>query len=374
MRQTHTLKLALLALSLPLAFAQARADIAIHEDKISLYGYVAGSVRQVWQQGRHGEPNSTDITGALDAASLGLAFDYKPVSARLGVYVPNTDTGGNANDDPCLLDANVTYGMRKGAKITFGRFQSWVGYEAFHIPAQNFITAGTDGRLSIIPTYHEGVKYEGAKGKYSYGLAILDSVYPTEDNPYGGDSDIGKGYGLEARAGYKGRNLSGALTFGYERDRENDNTDTWVADIYAEYFFPRTKTTIGAEACVKTIEPLVFDAAGNALINNRTNTWFGLVTVRQKVGAKNTLSFRFSAGQKKVDVYKDQQYYDNGNPVHKGGTIVLFNKLSMAFNHAVTKNVDFRGEFGYTNYNNTLKGTGEIGKEVFLGIQLVLKL
>ncbi|MDR1009660.1 MAG: hypothetical protein LBM04_00755 [Opitutaceae bacterium] len=372
MRQTHTLKLALLALFAPLAFVQARADIAIHEDKISLYGYVAGSVRQVWQQGRHGEPNSSDITGALDAANLGLAFDYKPVSAKFSIYVP--DAGGNASDDPCLLDANVTYEMRKGAKITFGRFQSWVGYEAFHIPAQNFITAGADGRLSIIPTYHEGVKYEATKGKYSYGIAILDSVYPTEDDPYGGDGDIGNGYGLEARAGYKGRNLSGALTIGRERNRENDNTDTWVADIYAEYFIPRTKTTIGAEACVKTIEPLVFDNAGNALINNRTNTWFGLVTVRQKVGAKNTLSFRFSAGHKKVGIYKNQQYYDDGSPVCKGGTVVLFNKLSMAFNHAIARNVDFRGEFGYTNYNNTLKGAGEIDKETFLGIQLVLKL
>lgn len=372
MKQLNINKITLPALLTILWIPCIRADVPIHEDKISLYGYVAGSISYTWQNYIHGESNENEGSAALDAAKLGLAFAYSPVSARLSVYVPDTEM--DTKENIYLLEANATYAFRSENKLTFGRFQSWVGYEAFDQPARHFITAATTGRLDIIPTFHDGVKYEATTGKYSYGLAIIDSVYPSPGTPYRGDGDIGKGYAVEGRVGYKGRNLSSALIISYQRDRAGDDTDTWVGDAHAEYFFPRTQTTIGGEICYKTTEPMAVDRQGWALKNNRTDTYFGLVTVRQKMGEKSTLNFRISTGHQKVRINTGQTVYTDGSPVSHGGTIVLFTKFSMGFSHSVNKHLDFRGEASYTDYTNTLQGAGQIAKETFIGIQILLKL
>lgn len=355
-----------------LAASCIRADVSIYQNEISMHGYAASSASYAWQGGIHGEPNTNKDTVALDAAKLGLAFDYSPVTARLSVYAPSSDADNMKN--LYLLEANATYKMPNESTITFGRFQSWIGYEAFDIPDQHFITAGTTERLAIIPTFHEGLRYESRSGQYTYGLAFLDSIYPAQGEFYAGNGNLSNGYAIEGRIAFKGRNLMWALSGGYQNDKENGSTDTWVADAYAEYFFPRTGTTLGGEVCVKTEEPMGFDAQGKALLNNRTTSCFGLATIRQKMSAKDTLSFRFSMGHQKVAIRKGQAAYDDGSPVHHGGTKVLFAKFSMGFTHSISANLDFRGEASYTDYTNTRQGDGQIANESFLGVQLVLKL
>lgn len=379
-RKTTTMKQSLLmkfsgpALGIVLAATIVRADIPIHENKISLYGYAAGSARQTWQGNIHPSSNDSDSTLALDAAKLGLAFDYDPVKARLSAFVPSTE--GNTSEDIYLLEANVSYRTQNDMEFTFGRFQSWIGYEAFDIPNQNFITAATTSRLSIIPTFHEGVKFEMASGKYTYGAAILDSIYGgTADDPYCGDGDLGNGYGVEAFAGWKGEKLMGRAALAYQSDKTNNHTDTWVFDAYGEYALPFWGTILGGEVCVRTDEPLASStASGQKPMNNRTNTLFGLIMIKQPMSANNTLYLRLSAGHEKTKIYNNQSTYDDGTPVYDGGTKTLFTKFSMAFNHSLGKHVDFRGEASYTDYTNTHQASGQIAKETFLGIQIVLKL
>ena len=363
---------ALLAGLLLPAIPATRADVPVYENKISLYGYAAGSASYDWQARAQGEPDTSKSTFALDAAKLGLAFDFSPLTARISAYVPSTEMDGGKS--VYLLEANATYAMRRGAEVTFGRFQSWIGYEAFDIPARNFLTPATTERLSIIPSFHEGIKCENTSGSYTYGLALLDSIYPAPGESYSGNSNISDGFAFEARVSRKGDNFSWTVNAGFQKNNLGGNTDTWVADGHAEYLFPGTQTTLGAEACVKTEEPFYLNAQGYTLTNNRTNTYFGLVTLRRKMSDNDTLSLRLSAGHEKVAVYKGQAVYADGTSVYHGGTKVLFTKFSAGFSHTFNKHLDIRGEFSFTNYTNTRQGAGQIAHETYAGVQAVLKL
>jgi hypothetical protein len=371
MKTLPSFNLSLMALIVAASALHVRANVPVYENKISLYGYVAGSVTQIWQGCLHGEPNVTDVKAAMDAAKIGLAFDYAPVSAKLSVYFP--DTEAQINDSAHLLEANISYRMFNDSVITAGRFQSWIGYEAFDIPNRNFITPATTERLGIIPMFHEGVKYENRIGKYRYGLALLDAIYGTVENPYRGDGSLGDGYGVEGFGTYKGERLSYTVAVAYQNDRKNSSTDSWIFDLYGEYEIRRTKTTLGGEFCFGTSEPLVYAPSGMAMINNRTNTYHGQVMIKQRISDRDTVFLRVSAGHKKASVNNGQRQYDDGSPVHHGGTAVLFTKYSLAASHAVSKYMDVRAEVSYTDYTNTRQGIGQIAQESFAGLQLVLK-
>lgn len=372
MKQTNILKIAGLAVIASIAASFARADIPVYENKISIYGYAAGSIQWTQDKFNH-DPSVSDTTFALDAAKLGLAFDYAPVTARLSVYVPSTD--GNASDDFYLLEANATYTARNGGKITFGRFQSWVGYEAFDIPNGNFITAATASLTSLIPNFHEGVKWEGDAGSVTYGVALLDSIYPDATKPYRGDGDIGNGYAIEAFAAYKAERLSGQFALGYQSDKNNNRTDTWVFDIYGEYKLANGKTTLGAEFTWKTEEP----ASGNRIdYNNRVNTLFGLVMVKHQINEKFYIAGRMSMGQEKAKVYQGQTTYDNGAPVYENGTRSQFTKYSATGAYTINKNIAVGVEASVTDYINTHVPVGVMSNKMisdayYIGAHVVLK-
>jgi hypothetical protein len=340
-------------LALAAAFTiSARADVAIHQN-VSLYGYAAGSAQYTKP---NAEPSRhSDTTMDLDAAKLGLAFNFAPVTAKVSLY---TDTGAN---DLYILEANATYDIGNGLSITGGRFQSWLGYEAFDIPNGNFITNGADVMGYIIPNFHEGIRIDYNVDKMNFGVAIVDSIYNgvTYDgtdyfvNKYRGDSKLSDGYGVEGHFGYDDGALSIGATLAYQNSRDVQSgyyyKDIYVADVWAQYII--NQTTIGAE---------FFYCYGrdDSLIN--TKAMYGLVMVKQQFSEKFSLAGRFSAGQEK---YKGQNDKPN------------FWKVSVQPAYAITQNLAVGLEVNYTKYNKAMgkDDMGTVKSNVFAGIQAVFK-
>ena len=120
------LKLAGLA---ALAAIPAFAEVKLNEN-FSTSGYIAGSYRYT-----DFDPSDSADKFDIDAAKLLFNASYKPVSATLSFYY-----APNAPEDVTVLDAFVTYDTGTGVTITGGKFLSYLGYEAFDIPAMSQIS------------------------------------------------------------------------------------------------------------------------------------------------------------------------------------------------------------------------------------------
>ncbi|MDR1011217.1 MAG: porin [Opitutaceae bacterium] len=332
-------------LALATAFAlPARADVAIHQN-VSLYGYAAGSAQYV-------KPNTgaSDTTMDLDAAKLGLAFNFAPVTAKVSLY---TDAGA---DDLYVLEANATYDIGNGLSITGGRFQSWLGYEAFDIPSGNFITNGVASYMGenfysfgLIPNFHDGLRLDYNLDRMSFGVAVVDSVYSVPGE-YRGDGKLSDGYGIEGHFGYNDGALSIGVTLAYQNTRADnmlviDYKDVYVADVWAQYIIKQT--TIGGE--------LYYKQGRNGAESNNQN-YYGLVMVKQQFTEKISLAGRFSVGQEK---FKNNY---SGN----------FWKFSVQPGYAVTQNLGIGVEVNCTKFTKDAKDWFD--KDVFYaGIQAVFK-
>lgn len=337
-------------LALAAAFAiSARADVAIHEN-VSVYGYAAGSVQYTKP-----DKGNSDTDMDLDAAKIGLAFNFAPVTAKISVY---TDAGAK---DLYVLEANATYDIGNGLSITGGRFQSWIGYEAFDIPNCNFITYGMGATPSIgvaIPNFHEGLRVDYALDKMSFGLAVVNSVYNRADD-YRGDGSLSDGYGVEGHFGYNDGAFSLGATIAFQNDHGDDNEllggvadnrKVWVADVWAQYIIGQT--TIGAELFYSNTKYEVGSADLGA------DVWYGLVMAKQQFSEKFSLAGRFSIGQEKYTKDLDG----------KG----KFWKLSVQPSYALTQNLSFGAEVSYTKYDKLAKAIE--GKDKwFAGVQAVFK-
>ncbi|MDF9827752.1 hypothetical protein M2447_001851 [Ereboglobus sp. PH5-10] len=331
-------------LALAAAFAlSARADVAIHQN-VSVYGYAAGSVQYTKP-----DKGNSDTEMDLDAAKLGLAFNFAPVTAKISVYA---DAGAK---DLYVLEANATYDIGNGFSITGGRFQSWIGYEAFDIPNCNFITYGTDEMGWIIPNFHEGIRFDYALDKMSFGVAVVNSVYNIEGG-YRGDGSLSDGYGVEGHFGYNDGALSIGATLAYQNTRDDRDynynpilySDTYIADVWAQYVI-NNKTTIGAE---------LFYSKSRENSNYNVEDYYGLVMVKQQFTEKLSLAGRVSMGQEKIKL--------------GGSGKGQFWKLSAQPSYAVTQNLSVGAEVSYTKYEKIAKDL--YGKSKwFAGVQAVFK-
>jgi len=343
-----TLKITGLALAIAAAAFTARADVALNEN-VSLYGYAAASFQ-------FNKPNTgnTNTTMDLDAAKLGFAFNFAPVTAKVSFYAKDGDL--------FLLEANATYDIAavKGLSVTAGRFQSWLGYEAFDIPNCTFITYGTDVFGFIIPNFHEGVKAEFKVDKMDFGLAVVNSVasVPFE---YRGEGRLNNGYGVEARFGFKDGDFSLAATLAYQNSRGNSwfsdvlNKNTYVADVWAQYVL-NSKTTFGAELYYLQSNTCQFHGGGS---HHNFGIFYGLVMAKHQFNDKFSLAGRVSAGQDKWKAFSDK---------------ANFMKLSVQPAYALTKNLGVGAELSYTKYNKTARLDYGVPKDnVFLGVQAVFK-
>jgi len=429
MKQPSLIKLTGLVLVTVLSSVIARADVPIFENKISLYGYAAGSLAFQQDKFLRGIPSDTASPFALDAAKLGAAFDFDPVTAKLSVYAPSSRLDSQSNPDNIyLLEANVTYAMRSDTKITFGRFQSSIGYEPFDIPNGSFITAGTGDSmnapgLNVIPNFQEGLKVEGTFDKYSYGLSFVDSIYNAPSKPFRGDGSLSNGFGFELFGNYHGDNFSGHLSVGYQKRKNSidvtdtfyDNmgvligdgtktvdfdTDTWIVDIYGEYKVPDSKVTLGLEGVWRSDDPIATQHAQTVIVdgqefslldqrlsayNNRVNTYFGLAMMKYQFSDPFFLAFRFSAGKKQAQTSNSQTGAMNPDTglveyMRPDGVMVLFYKYTMAASYTVNKNVEIRAEGSATDYMKTniidpvtRTSVKQISDSFYAGVQVILK-
>jgi len=336
----HTsLKFAGAALAIAATAFTARADVTLTPN-VSAYGYVS-TLADYTQYGANGV--NSDSTLDVNAAKLGFAFNFAPVTAKISFYTtPDVTT---------VLEANATYDFGQGLSVTGGRFQSWLGYEPFDVPNCNFLTNGASDfgkkNQDLFPNFHEGVHVDYAFGKNTVGVAVVDSIY-TGNNFYQGDGKLSDGYGIEAHYGFNDGPLSIGATGAYQNTRSNNTTfdrvNTWtnmyVGDIWAQYIIDQ-KTTIGAELAYK-----------RGVENRRDDLtqYYGLVSVKQQITDQFSVAGRVSAGA-----------FDTG------GGDRSFWKISVTPAYAATKYLVLAGEINYSKYNNKWAGTGK-DNDMYVGV------
>lgn len=318
-----------------------------HNMSISTYGYIAGAVDYTKTQGQ-----SSDSRMDLTAAKLGFAFNFEHITGNLSFY---TDRGA---DELYVLEANIKYDFENGFSVTAGRYQSWIGYEAFDVPNQNFLTFGTAsvfGSYGIIPSFNEGVKAVYVSGNSSFGVSFTDSIYANIVNAdpkekYKGDGDLSNGAGVELHYGYSADALTLSATFAYEHSKTDAGLGTfhfnaYVVDIWAQYV--AGKTTFGGELFYGQ-----FDNVG--VTGDDLKNYYLLGMVKQQLSEQWTLAGRASLGRGKADGYKGD-----------------FWKLSATPAYEVTKHLSVAAEVSYTHYGKDAKNNGKY--DIYAGIQGVFK-
>jgi hypothetical protein len=318
--QTGSVAASLLALC-----SVASADIQVNEN-FSVGGYAAGSYRYFDEA----KADKFD----LDAAKINFITDFKPVSAVASIYY----TGGTPGDDLTLLDAYVNYDLGDGLVITGGKFLSYLGYEAFDIPAMSQITYANGDFLGAIPGYHSGVKIGYTSGAWSSGIALLDSVY----GGLKGDGELRGNAGLEAFVSYTGiEKLTLFLGAAHQSEGLSEDgipvdgaqEDATVINFWASYSLT-DKVTIAGEYSQKDS---YFTDGYNWLV-------FASVATSDKV----TLVGRISGEE-----------IDNGPS---------FLRYTFAPSFTLTENLSIRTEVTFTDYDDF-----ESSKDTFFGIQGVFK-
>jgi hypothetical protein len=232
----------------------AFADIKVN-DNLTISGYAVGAYEHISPKpGADSDSlfNGAKDTPSADALKTNFAFNFKPVTANLSLfYIPNIPTGVMKNE-LTVLDAFVTYDVGGGLSITGGKFLSYLGYEAFDPVNMTQITYSpvTVGTLGAIPTYHTGIKLDWAAKDFSYGLALLDSVY----SPFGidkGDGELLHNAGFESYVKYTGaKDLTLWAGFAYDTKGGFQPHQVLVFDFWAEYKLNK-EVTVAAEYCNK---------------------------------------------------------------------------------------------------------------------------
>jgi len=331
-----TLKIAGMALAIAATAFTARADVTLSPN-VATYGYVSALLGYTQYPGGS-ENSSTSLD--VNAAKLGFAFNFAPVTAKLSFY--------HTPDTTVVLEANATYDFGDGLTATGGRFQSWLGYEPFDVPNCNFITNGNE-ISDLIPNFHEGVHVDYTFGKNTVGVAVVDSIY-TGVNSYRGDGKLSDGYGVEAHYGYNDGNLSIGATLAYQNNRSNnvvfnpDSTwnNTYVGDLWAQYIIAQ-KTTLAAE---------IYYKRGTQDGYENLTQYYGLVTLKQQITDQFSLAGRVSSGSS-----KSSSTTGSGN----------FWKISVTPAFAATKNLVIAGEINYSKYNKVWADGGK-DSNAFVGV------
>ena len=254
---------------------------------------------------------ATDTSTAdLDAAKFGVTGKFGTVTGYASVYYDGNYTN--------LLDAYFTVDAGSGLSVTVGKFLSYMGYEAFDIPNMAQISYANGALLGYpVPGYHTGAKLDYSTATYGTGLAVVDSVY-------GSDEDLKKP-GLEAYYTYKGiKDVT--LWFGVA---DEVDTSTVVYDFWASYALNKTDS-VGVEYLIK-------ESVGN--------NW--LVAYMKGLGGKWSLTSRLS-----------------GENV-TGGDDML--KYTLAPSYALNDNFIVRGELSY------IDNSGSTPDATFAAVQTIFK-
>jgi len=308
------------ALSLATA-AVSFADIKLN-DNFSVGGYVVGSVNYIESKPATGKSTSTSKLDG-DAYKFWTNITFAPVTGTISYYA-------GADGKPVVLDAYATYDAGSGVKISFGKFLSWLGYEAFDPINMTQITYGWQTpqgfAVANIPAYHSGVKIEQGNDAYTVGVAVLDSVDPVGGIAKG-DGDLKNGPGVEAYFTYKGvKNLTVFLGGYLENDTYVDDKKTSL-DLWAQYVLG--DTTFAGEVSTRKDD---YAAGSSDLTSN-----FWLVEVQQTFSKAWALTGRISGVDTKTQSVVKKP---SGTTFTIAPAVTITPNLSVVF------------EYSYTSYKN----------------------
>ena len=240
----------------------AYADIKIN-DNLSLYGYVTATASN-YNEEYTGGGDSDEGLLEVDSMKLQLTGSFEKTTGVVSLHA-------FSDYEPVFLDMYATYAVDDSSSVTFGKFLSYHGYEAFDWPNMLQISYSND-LAAFIPAYHSGIKYDYSGDGFSMGVAVLDSVYgPTY---YEGDHDLGE-IGFEAYFKYS------TETANFYAGVANDgDSDTTMFDFWAD-------TTIGGT--LVAAEFMTADANG-------ADAYFWSLLAMPDFGSFTT-TFRVSGGE-----------------------------------------------------------------------------
>lgn len=318
----HALKAAGWLAALLVFAGRSSAELKLNEN-VSLAGYVTGTAYR----------SAGDFDGGGDFSDSNMELDsYKLATiARLGQTFGYVSLHAFANSDPVFLDAYATYDAGGGTKVTFGKFLSYLGFEAFDYP--NMLQISYANALgAFIPAYHSGVRFDYAGEGFSAGVAVLDSVYGPAY--YQGDRDLDNGLGFEGFLKFTAGSWTTFAAIAFDGDDIGGDQTTY--DIWTQYVLG--KTTLAAEYCFSDI-----DRVGDG--------HFWLLLAMQSFG-KWSVTGRLSGGED-----------DTVAPGAK------FSKYTISPAITLTDNLGFLFEYSWTKYKNTLA----LDNQSYLAGQFVFK-
>ena len=308
------------ALSLAVT-APAFADIKLN-DNFSVGGYAVGSANYIEYKPASGKTTSTSKLDG-DAYKLWTNITFAPVTGTLSYYA-------GSDGKPVVLDAYASYDVGGGTKISFGKFLSALGYEAFDPINMTQITYGwaTPQGFGVanIPGYHSGVKIEQSNDVFATGIAVLDSVDTPPGSTLKGDGDLKNGPGVEAYFTYKGvKNLTVFLGGYLENDTYVDDKKTSL-DLWAQYVLG--DTTFAGEVSTRKDD---YASSGDLTSN------FWLVEVQQTIDKTWAVTGRISGIDTKTEGASQKP---SGTTFTIAPAVTLTPNLSVVF------------EYSYTSYKN----------------------
>jgi hypothetical protein len=231
----QSLRLAGWATALLALAGTATADIKLNEN-FTVSGYISGTASFTEWEDPSGA-STDDSFMDVDAVKLTSIASFEKVTGTVSLHT-------FTSQDPVVLDAFATYSLDSGTSVTFGKFLSYLGYEAFDYPNMLQISyANTLG--AFIPAYHSGVRFDFSGEGVSGGIAVVDSVYgPTY---FKGDGDLDNGAGFEGYVKFTSGDASLFAAIAYDDGVAGSNDDRFTFDLWGQ-----TKvgsTTLAAEYC-----------------------------------------------------------------------------------------------------------------------------
>ncbi|HEX2862295.1 MAG TPA: outer membrane beta-barrel protein [Lacunisphaera sp.] len=309
----------------------ASADVKLNEN-FSVSGYISGSVSHTEWEDSTGA-STDDSFMDVDAVKLTSMATFEKVSGTVSLHT-------FTSQDPVVLDAFATYTLDGGSSVTFGKFLSYLGFEAFDYP--NMLQISYANSLgAFIPAYHSGVRYDFSGEGFSGGVAVLDSVYGA--TYYKGDGDLDNGAGFEGYLKYTkgdssifaGVAVDGGVAGGYD--------DQFTFDLWGQ-----TKVgnvTLAAEYCYSKL-----DAAGGG----DADGYFWLLLAMAPINDKWTITGRISGGEDET--------------LATGSGTPSFFKATISPAVTLTPNLGILFEYSHIKYDDFA-----VDSSSFIGAQVIFK-
>lgn len=223
MKLTTTMKLTGVAAASALSMTAARAEIEINPN-LSMSGFADMSAYNVSP-----DPGESTNDANLDQVELDFAAKFDKVTG-------NVDLEWRTDGDVTVEQAYVTYKFDEKSSFTAGRFLSYMGFEGDE-PYKLFQYSYAYDFGIPYAGYNDGVKYDYAEEKYSFGAALVSANY----NRPGRQSDE---FGTELKATFTP--APGWTIFaGYSLDKKESASNINYYNLWVQY--QKEKLTVAGE-------------------------------------------------------------------------------------------------------------------------------